>query len=181
MHFIIYFPKRFTVHYVLNSFDFLKDPIYWVVVILENENRTCLRHLSSILFLAPFRKKHLAYIKMLISTLSRKKKRKTDFAFIISLNFLGFTTFQIAFIFEKISSYWVALLLEHENSALSTCLQFFSSPPWGKKHLKDTDTTVIYISSFQELIDMNNFLFLELLTNDDNVLCSMNRAREYNS
>ena len=28
---------------------------------------------------------------------------------------------------------------------------------------------------------MNNFLFLELLTDDDNVLCSMNRAREYNS
>ena len=75
MHFIIYFPKLFTVHYVSNSFDFFKDPIYWVVVILENENRTCLRHLSSILFLAPFRKKHLAYIKMLISTLSKKKRK----------------------------------------------------------------------------------------------------------
>ena len=36
-------------------------------------------------------------------------------------------------------------------------------------------------SSFQELIDINNLLFLELLTSDDNVPCSMNRAREYNS
>ena len=132
-------------------------------------------HLSSILFLAPFRKKHLAFIKMLIWTLSNKKEKRTPLHFIISLNFLRLTTFQTAFIFEKISTYWVALLLEHENSALFTCLQFFSSPPWGKKHLKDTDTTVIHISSFQELIDINNFLVLELLTNGDNVLCSINR------
>ena len=101
MHFIIYFPKLFTVHYVSNSFDFLKDPIYWVVLILENENRTCLRHLSSILFLAPFRKKHLAYIEMLISTLSKKKNGKRTLHFIISLNFFTVHYVSNSFYFWK--------------------------------------------------------------------------------
>ena len=83
------FPKLFTVRYVSNSFDFLKDPIYWVIVILENENRTlstCLQFFS----LLPSGKNTV-----------KKKKRKTDFAFIISLNFLRFTTFQIAFILKR--------------------------------------------------------------------------------
>ena len=181
MHFIIYFPKLFTVHYVSNSFDFLKDPIYWVVLILENENRTCLRHLSSILFLAPFRKKHLAYIEMLISTLSKKKNGKRTLHFIISLNFFTVHYVSNSFYFWKDLDLLSRLTLGARKQCIVHLSSVFFFAALGKKHLKDTDTTVIYISSFQELIDINNFLFLELLTNDDNVLCSMNRAREYNS
>ena len=94
---------------------------------------------------------------------------------------MRFTTFQKQLWFFKRSDLSNRLNLRKRKQHIVHLSSILFFGALRKKHLKNTDTTVIYISSFQELIDINNFHFLELLTNDDNVLCSVNRARENNS